>query len=69
MALRMVVIVKEMLERDCLTPKVLKALERSESRNYDDGSFYRELCDRYDVSYHTDKAKVIHLAINELCTE
>jgi hypothetical protein len=56
------------LEMECLSPRVMQALERADSRNYDDGTLKTWLCDRYEVSYHTPLHKIIHMVINELCS-
>ena len=36
------------------------------SRNFQTGTLYQLLCDRYFVNYHTDKQKLIDLVVEEL---
>lgn len=37
-----------------------------DTRNYQTGTLYQLLCDRYDLGYHTPPQKLVDLVKNEL---
>lgn len=41
-------------------------VENQSSRNYQTGTLYQLLCDRYNVSYYTSKEKILELVTEEL---
>ncbi len=44
-----------------------KRMENNQTpRNYQSGTLHQLLCDRYSVSYHTKKEKLIELVTEEL---
>jgi hypothetical protein len=40
--------------------------DNQNSRNYQTGTLYQLLCDRYDLHYHVNKQKLIDLVAKEL---